>query len=71
MLRLAASLNIPDQKQKMDDLKEKQLDLVTDEMRSIRGTISATLDYRRYIFRNNTEYIPWITKAKYPYFHYQ
>jgi hypothetical protein len=42
MLRLATNLKIQDQKQKIDDLKTRQLDLVTDEMRSIRGKIGAS-----------------------------
>ncbi|XP_053389219.1 uncharacterized protein LOC128545970 [Mercenaria mercenaria] len=37
MLRLATKCNIPDQKQKIDDIKDRQLDLVTEEMRSIRA----------------------------------
>ncbi|XP_060591245.1 uncharacterized protein LOC132746185 [Ruditapes philippinarum] len=46
MLRLAAKLNIQDQKQKIDDLKTSQLDLVTDGMRSIRANTELFLqDY--------------------------
>jgi hypothetical protein len=42
MSRLAAKLKIQDQKQKIDDLKTRQFDLVTDEMGSIRGKINAS-----------------------------
>jgi hypothetical protein len=42
MLRLAAKLNIQDQKKTINDLKTRQLDLVTNGMRSIRGKIGAS-----------------------------
>ncbi|XP_053374804.1 uncharacterized protein LOC128547103 [Mercenaria mercenaria] len=44
MLRLATKCNIPNQKQKIDAIKDKQLDFVTEEKRSTRALRDVVMD---------------------------